>query len=75
MVYKEIKKIKYYIWSYLRIRLYILSTDEKNTEKKPTSLRRDKNPEFQSLPENFGLKATPEFKAHVAKKLSDVIEK
>ena len=56
-------------------RLFILSTDEKNTEKKPTSLRRDKNPEFQSLPENFGLKATPEFKAHVAKKLSDVIEK
>ena len=39
-----------------------------------TSLRRDKNSEFQPV-DDFGIKASPEFKTFVAKKLSDVIER
>ena len=48
--------------------------DDTKEEIQSTSLRRDKNSEFQPV-DDFGIKASPEFKTFVAKKLSDVIEK
>ena len=48
--------------------------DDTKEEIQSTSLRRDKNSEFQPV-DDFGIKASPEFKTFVAKKLSDVIER